>query len=116
MLGVPCLTLRENTERPITVTRGTNCLAGSNARNILRHVRSMLAGRKRRGSIPHLWDGRAAQRIIAILHRELSPAVRRDENRQRPEFTEGSMEFNLPAASIDRAHEIPLPNEMLQVR
>jgi UDP-N-acetylglucosamine 2-epimerase (non-hydrolysing) len=118
VLGVPCLTLRQNTERPITITRGTNCLVGSDARQILRHARSILAGRKRRGRIPHLWDGRAAERIVAILYRELSPAIRRDENRQ-PAFTEGASQFNLPAASpaasIDQAHEIPLPNQMPHV-
>lgn len=72
MLGVPCLTMRENTERPITITVGTNRLVGSDRRKILKHVRSILAGHSQKGKIPHLWDGKAAERIIAILHRELN--------------------------------------------
>lgn len=72
MLGVPCLTMRENTERPITITVGTNRLVGSDPRRIMRHVRSILGGHSQKGKIPHLWDGKAAERIMAILHRELN--------------------------------------------
>lgn len=68
MLGVPCLTMRENTERPMTITVGTNRLVGSDPRRIMRHVRSILGGRSQKGKIPHLWDGKAAERIMAILH------------------------------------------------
>jgi UDP-N-acetylglucosamine 2-epimerase (non-hydrolysing) len=71
VLRVPCLTLRENTERPITITAGTNRLVGSDPRKILRHARSILAGHQRRGKVPRSWDGRAAERIVAILHRKL---------------------------------------------
>jgi UDP-N-acetylglucosamine 2-epimerase (non-hydrolysing) len=69
ILGVPCLTLRENTERPITVSRGTNRLVGSNTMVIVREARRIL-GSKRRGarSIP-LWDGKAAARIAAVFER-----------------------------------------------
>ena len=66
-LGVPCLTLRDNTERPITVEQGTNTLVGTDRTAILAGVAEILAGRGKRGRIPELWDGRAAPRIVADL-------------------------------------------------
>jgi UDP-N-acetylglucosamine 2-epimerase (non-hydrolysing) len=66
-LGVPCLTLRENTERPITVTEGTNEVVGQDANKILSAVDAVLAGKWRGGRIPQLWDGHAAERIVAVL-------------------------------------------------
>jgi UDP-N-acetylglucosamine 2-epimerase (non-hydrolysing) len=66
-LGVPCLTLRENTERPITVDEGTNTMVGRSRAAILREVDEILDGRGKRGRVPELWDGRAAQRIAADL-------------------------------------------------
>ena len=66
-LGVPCLTLRENTERPITVEQGTNTLVGRDRASILGAVTEILAGRGKRGRIPELWDGHAAERIAADL-------------------------------------------------
>lgn len=70
ILGVPCLTLRENTERPVTITEGTNVLVGSDPERIVAEVRSILAGNDKQGRIPDLWDGRAAERIVAILQRQ----------------------------------------------
>ena len=66
-LGVPCLTLRENTERPITVEEGTNTLVGRNRDAIVGQVDEILAGRGKRGRVPELWDGHAAERIAADL-------------------------------------------------
>ena len=66
-LGVPCLTLRENTERPITVDEGTNTLVGRDRAAIVRGVEEILAGEGKRGRVPEFWDGRAAERIAADL-------------------------------------------------
>ncbi|HEY6770484.1 MAG TPA: UDP-N-acetylglucosamine 2-epimerase (non-hydrolyzing) [Candidatus Sulfotelmatobacter sp.] len=66
-LGVPCLTLRENTERPITVTLGTNILVGSDTGRFTSEVNSILDGKVKRGIIPPLWDGHAADRIADVL-------------------------------------------------
>jgi UDP-N-acetylglucosamine 2-epimerase (non-hydrolysing) len=66
-LGVPCLTLRRNTERPITVLQGTNTLVGRDRNAITRAVEEILSGRGKRGRVPELWDGRSADRIAAHL-------------------------------------------------
>ena len=66
-LGVPCLTLRENTERPITISQGTNLLVGTDPSAIVGAARGILAGKRKSGYIPELWDGRTAERIVDIL-------------------------------------------------
>jgi UDP-N-acetylglucosamine 2-epimerase (non-hydrolysing) len=70
-LGIPCLTLRENTERPITVDEGTNTLVGRDRGAILAATGEVLAGRGKRGRVPELWDGHAAERIADDLGRWL---------------------------------------------
>jgi len=67
-LGVPCLTLRDNTERPITVLQGTNTLVGRDRDAILHAVHDVLQGRGKQGRIPELWDGHAAERIVSDLY------------------------------------------------
>ena len=67
-LGVPCLTLRENTERPITVEQGTNTMVGRDVQAIRLGVAEILAGRGKSGRVPEFWDGRAAERIAADLY------------------------------------------------
>ena len=67
-LGVPCLTLRENTERPITVEQGTNTVVGRDVLAIRRGVADILAGRGKSGRVPEYWDGQAAVRIAADLY------------------------------------------------
>ena len=66
-LGVPCLTVRQNTERPITVDQGTNTLVGRDREAIERAVNEILSGHGKRGRVPELWDGRSAERIVAHL-------------------------------------------------
>jgi UDP-N-acetylglucosamine 2-epimerase (non-hydrolysing) len=70
-LGIPCLTMRENTERPITVTQGTNKLVGH--QGLLPCVREILAGNWAKGSCPPLWDGKTAHRAVQSLKRCLQP-------------------------------------------
>ena len=70
-LGIPCLTLRENTERPITISDGTNLLVGSNKEKIIAESQNILAGRGKSGRIPELWDGKASQRIVKIIAEQL---------------------------------------------
>jgi UDP-N-acetylglucosamine 2-epimerase (non-hydrolysing) len=66
-LGIPCLTIRENTERPITIEIGTNRLAGVSPRRILSEALAVLRGPKPTGRIPDLWDGRASERIVRVI-------------------------------------------------
>lgn len=62
-LGVPCLTMRANTERPVTVDVGTNTLIGDDLGLLRDHVQAVVEGRGKRGALPPLWDGRAAERV-----------------------------------------------------
>ena len=68
-LQVPCLTVRNNTERPITVTLGTNTLVGQDSSKLRSEVSAILNGRAKQGTIPPLWDGRAAERIADVIQR-----------------------------------------------
>jgi UDP-N-acetylglucosamine 2-epimerase (non-hydrolysing) len=74
VLGVPCLTVRENTERPITVTEGTNTLVGVNSERLKQEAHRARCGKGKQGRVPTLWDGHAAQRIVAILREQLQPS------------------------------------------
>jgi UDP-N-acetylglucosamine 2-epimerase (non-hydrolysing) len=64
---VPCLTMRDNTERPVTVDVGTNILVGQNGDHLRSELATILAGKAKPHSIPPLWDGRAGERIAQIL-------------------------------------------------
>jgi UDP-N-acetylglucosamine 2-epimerase (non-hydrolysing) len=66
-LGIPCLTLRENTERPITIEEGTNILAGTSSATILAAYESFKTSGGKKGRLPELWDGKAADRIVRVL-------------------------------------------------
>ena len=66
-LGIPCLTMRANTERPITVTIGTNQLLGHDTDKLQREVQRVLDGNGKKGSVPELWDGHAGERIADVL-------------------------------------------------
>jgi UDP-N-acetylglucosamine 2-epimerase (non-hydrolysing) len=67
VLGVPCLTMRENTDRPVTVTEGTSTIVGMASANIISEARKVLAGHYKSGRIPKYWDGKAATRIVDSL-------------------------------------------------
>jgi len=66
-LQVPCLTIRNNTERPITVSMGTNTLVGQDSRKLALELSAILEGRPKRGRVPPLWDGQAGERIADLL-------------------------------------------------
>jgi len=66
-LGVPCLTLRANTERPVTVSIGTNKLIGTNPARLIAEVTAILDGDAKHGAIPPLWDGHAGERLVDVL-------------------------------------------------
>ena len=67
-LGVPCLTLRENTERPVTVTCGTNTLVGRDINRLQIELRRIMTSGETSVRIPPLWDGYAGERIATIIH------------------------------------------------
>lgn len=73
-LGVPCLTVRANTERPVTITEGTNALVGTDPKRLLRAAFDQLSKTRTKRKIPELWDGHAAERIADVFARR--PAVR----------------------------------------
>jgi UDP-N-acetylglucosamine 2-epimerase (non-hydrolysing) len=74
VLGIPCITIRENTERPVTVRVGSNELVGTETSAILDAVNRILGGRWKKGGIPEGWDGKASERIVAVLEKALLPA------------------------------------------
>lgn len=71
VMGIPCITLRDNTERPETCTIGTNELIGTNPEAIKPALDKLFSGKWKKGGIPELWDGKAAERIVEILLKEL---------------------------------------------
>ena len=67
IMGIPCLTLRESTERPETITKGTNELVGTDPKNVLKYLDLLLSGKwKKGGNIP-MWDGKTSERIVEKL-------------------------------------------------
>ena len=72
VMGIPCLTLRDNTERPETCTIGTNELIGTNPKNIAPALEKLFAGEWKKGGIPELWDGKTSERIVDILQKKFS--------------------------------------------
>ena len=67
ILRVPCLTLRNNTERPVTITHGTNIMVGTDKSRILDAFRRITNGEWKPSGPPELWDGRAAERIVRVI-------------------------------------------------
>jgi UDP-N-acetylglucosamine 2-epimerase (non-hydrolysing) len=75
-LGIPCLTMRENTERPITISVGSNVLIGRDLEALRGQLTEVLAGRFKTSSIPNLWDGSTSQRIADLITRYLNSTRR----------------------------------------
>ena len=73
VLGVPCLTLRENTERPATISHGSNRVVGLRPADIIAAYHEVMAGPARISRVPPLWDGRAAQRLVAVIRERFHP-------------------------------------------
>jgi UDP-N-acetylglucosamine 2-epimerase (non-hydrolysing) len=73
-LGVPCITVRENTERPVTLEVGTNVLVGRNLQQLRSEAQRILAGERKRGGVPPLWDGHASERIAEVIACQFQPA------------------------------------------
>ncbi|MBF0141360.1 MAG: UDP-N-acetylglucosamine 2-epimerase (non-hydrolyzing) [Magnetococcales bacterium] len=73
VLGIPCLTLRNSTERPETITLGTNELIGTDPANLKPYLDRLFAGQWKQGEIPEKWDGKTGERIVAILERLYAP-------------------------------------------
>ncbi len=71
-LGIQCLTVRDNTERPVTVSTGTNQLIGTDLRKVEQAAEMVLTGNKKKGGIPELWDGGAAERIVEIIESSIT--------------------------------------------
>jgi UDP-N-acetylglucosamine 2-epimerase (non-hydrolysing) len=84
-LGVPCLTLRENTERPVTVNLGTNIIVGHDMNHLYDEVHAIMAGKAKKGSIPPLWDGLASDRIADAV---VSWNQKRKPAGGNPQFTD----------------------------
>ena len=71
ILGIPCLTLRNNTERPVTITEGTNQLVGTTPKGIVDSAMEILRTGGKKGRTPKLWDGKAAERIVKVMLEQL---------------------------------------------
>ena len=67
VLGVPCITMRNNTERPVTVEQGTNLLVSTDKSKIIKACEKLAKRNAKKSSVPKLWDGKAAQRIVKVL-------------------------------------------------
>jgi UDP-N-acetylglucosamine 2-epimerase (non-hydrolysing) len=72
VLKIPCLTLRESTERPVTAEIGSNTVVGSNTKRILKAFDKIMSGKYKKGKVPKYWDGKASQRIVRILESKLT--------------------------------------------
>jgi len=70
-LGIPCLTVRDNTERPITVQIGTNEIVGTDMDKLIRYSKQIIKGDWKKGEIPKYWDGRTAERIVNVLDQKM---------------------------------------------
>jgi UDP-N-acetylglucosamine 2-epimerase (non-hydrolysing) len=84
-LGIPCITLRDNTERPITVSMGTNVLAGRNVKRLTEEVDKIMCGKAKPGAIPPMWDGKAGERIADYVE-NMQPSKSSDRQFQLKDY------------------------------
>jgi UDP-N-acetylglucosamine 2-epimerase (non-hydrolysing) len=96
-LGIPCLTVRENTERPITLSEGSNLLVGLNGRRLVEEARKVLRGEGKKGHVPKLWDGHASARIVQTLVDQVTSRHAAKRVDARP-----------PAAGIEAPDHLPI--------
>jgi UDP-N-acetylglucosamine 2-epimerase (non-hydrolysing) len=96
-LGIPCLTVRENTERPITLTEGTNLLVGLDGRRLVEEARKVLRGKGKKGRVPKLWDGHASARIVQTLADEITSG-----------YAAKQVDVQHLAASLDVPEHLPI--------
>ena len=75
-LGIPCFTIRENTERPITIEEGTNSLVNSSGDKIFEAFNSFKSDGNKKGKVPELWDGKSSERIVEVLIKDLNSDFR----------------------------------------
>lgn len=94
ILGVPCITLRKNTERPVTLTHGTNVLVGADSKKIIEEFTRVTEGVRAPITPPQFWDGHAAKRIIQMLVDDHGPTQRTD----LPDWQDGKIAANLRLA------------------
>jgi len=87
-LQVPCITMRDNTERPVTVEIGSNVLAGTDPARVRQAIDDVMSGHLRAGAVPELWDGHAAERIVDVIAGEVGAAVAHT-NSAKPRHTNG---------------------------
>ncbi len=99
-LGIPCLTLRPNTERPITMSLGTNVLVGDEPARLLLETERILAGQGKRGRVPPLWDGHAAERIAAAIVAWWRTGSERDTATPPPPAQAADAPSSAPAQAI----------------
>jgi UDP-N-acetylglucosamine 2-epimerase (non-hydrolysing) len=96
-MGIPCLTVRNNTERPITLSEGTNTLVGLNGTRLVEEARKVLRGEGKKGRIPKLWDGHASARIVRVLVKQMSPA-----------YSSRRFETQPPSETIEEVGQLPI--------
>ena len=75
-MKIPCLTMRENTERPVTIEVGTNTLCGLDSNLILNSISKIIKGKYKKGRIPKYWDGKSAEKIVNILLKKFGPKIK----------------------------------------